>query len=240
MQDASIVWPGASSHLEHGQEDIVTQEDSDMNKVLAFAAASSLAGGALAQNFEISMVAPMTVGMGETYTIEAWASVTGDPWVDGFSAFAGFGIDAIGSGDVAGVTTATFPLWAAGFGVEGFVSGINVKMISGGQLANLFGVLNPNLSLSNPILLFTIDVTAANTLGSITYVPDNPNVNGGLSFYPDSEEGASIIAPNDPGTTLTLTGVTTTIIPAPATLAFVGLAGLAGRRRRKVKQETNS
>jgi hypothetical protein len=201
-----------------------------MNKIIVLASALGLAGAAFAQNFEIALVAPMTVERGETYTVEAWASVTGDQWVDGTSAFAGFGFDLVGSGNVATVTAATISDWAAGFGVEGTVDGINIVRISGGQLPNS-GDLNPYMDASNPILLFTVDVTAADVHGSITYIPENPNPNGGLSFYPDTDEFYSIVAPNDPGTTLTLTGVTTRVVPAPATLALVGLAGLARRRR---------
>jgi hypothetical protein len=211
----------------------------EMNMFIAVATVSSLAGGALAQDFEIALVAPMTVGMGETYTVEAWGSVTGDPWVDGTSAMAGFGFDVIGSGNAASISTATFPLWSRGFSVEGTVDGISVHGVSGGQLANLFGTLNPNLSLSNPILLFTVEVTAAEMRGVITYTPENLNINGGLSFYPDSTDGVSIIAPNDPGTTLTLAGVTTRVVPAPATLGLIGLTGLAAGRRREATLKTD-
>jgi hypothetical protein len=209
-----------------------------MNKIIVLASALGLAGAAFAQNFEIALVAPMTVERGETYTVEAWASVTGDQWVDGTSAFAGFGFDLVGSGNVADISHANFPIWSAGFGFEGVIDGTSLLGVVGGQLANLFGNLNPNLSLSNPIMLFSVEVTAADSLGSITYVPANPNVNGGLSFYPDSTDGVSIIAPNDPGTTLTLTGVTTRVVPAPATLALVGLAGMATGRRREANSKT--
>ena len=210
-----------------------------MNMSIAMAAVSSVVGGALAQDFEIALVAPMTVEMGETYTVEAWGSVTGDPWVDGTSAMAGFGIDLIGSGNVASISQANFPIWSAGFGVEGFIDGTSLLGVVGGQLANLFGVLNPNLSLSNPIMLFSVEVAAADSPGSITYTPANPNVNGGLSFYPDSTDGATIGAPNDPGTTLTLAGVTTRVVPSPAGLALIGLAGLAAGRRRNENTKTD-
>ena len=202
-----------------------------MKNVFAIAAVAALAGAATAQDFTITAVAPAAVNPGETYTVEFWGAVSGADFVDGFSAMAGFGVDALGSGSVASVTEATIADWAAGFGVPGTVNGANVEGISGGQLANLFGILNPAIDLSNPIMMFTIEVTAGAS-GSITYVAGNPNVNGGLSFYPDSQDGASIIAPNDAGTTLSMVSATTTIIPAPASIALLGLGGLVARRRR--------
>ncbi|RMH09885.1 MAG: hypothetical protein D6695_12370 [Planctomycetota bacterium] len=201
-----------------------------MKSVFAITAVAGLAGAALAQDFVIAASAPAAVNPGETYTVEFWGSVSGAPFVDGVSAIAGFGVDALGSGSVASVTDANIAAWAAGFGVSGVVMGSDVVGISGGQLANIFN-LNPGIDLSNPILLFSIDVTAGAS-GSITYVAGNPNVNGGLAFYPDSTQGASVVAPNDAGTTLTFIEATTTIIPAPASLALLGLGGLVARRRR--------
>ncbi len=202
-----------------------------MKNVFAIAAVAALAGAATAQDFTITAMAPTEVNPGETYTVQFWGAVSGASFVDGVSAIAGFGVDAMGSGSVAGVTTATIADWALGFGVPGTVNGANVEGISGGQLANLFGILNPGIDMSNPILLFSIDVTAGAS-GSITYAAGNPNVNGGLSFYPDNEDGASIVAPNDAGTTLSFISATTNIIPAPASIALLGLGGLVARRRR--------
>jgi hypothetical protein len=202
-----------------------------MKNVFAIAAVVALAGAATAQDFTISASAPASVNPGETYTVQFWGAVSGSTFVDGTSAIAGFGVDAMGSGSVGSVTAATVAGWAAGFGVAGVVNGANVEGISGGQLANLFGILNPAIDLSNPIMLFSIDVTAG-AGGSVTYVAGNPNVNGGLSFYPDSEDGASVVAPNDNGTTLTMVSATTQIVPAPASIALLGLGGLVARRRR--------
>ncbi len=206
-----------------------------MKNTIAIAVVAGLAAAASAQDFEISMVAPESVMTDSTYTVEVWGSVTGGSWVDGFSAMAGFGIDAIAT-EGAGLVTANggsvITDWASGFGTDGTVSGADLLGTSGGQLANLFGILNPAIDMSNPILLFTFDVTVGSTAGSVTYTPANPNVNGALSYYPDSQDGASVIAPNDQGTTLTLLGATTRVVPAPASLALLGLGGLVARRRR--------
>lgn len=201
-----------------------------MKNVFALAVVAGLAGAAVAQDFTIAATAPATVNPGESYTVEFWGSVSGGSWVDGVSAMAGFGVDAQGSGSVASHSTANIAAWAAGFGVAGVSSGASVLGISGGQLANVFN-LNPGIDMSNPILLFTVDVTAGAS-GSIVYVAGNPNPNGGLSYYPVSTSGASVVAPNNAGTTLTYVAATTQIVPAPASIALLGLGGLVARRRR--------
>ncbi len=208
-----------------------------MKNAIALIVVAGLAAAASAQDFEISVVAPVEVAPGATYTVELWGSVSGAPWVQGTSAMSGFGIDAVATAGAAGVgsiTGSNIAGWASGFGTNGTIQGANLVGTSGGQLANLFGFLNPNINMSNPILLFSFDVTVANGFfGTITYSAANPNVNGGLSFYPVSTDGASIIAPNNAGTTLTLLSASTRIIPAPASLALLGLGGMvAGRRRR--------
>ncbi len=205
-----------------------------MKNAVALVVVAGVAAAASAQDFSIDMVAPATVAQGGTYTVEVWGSVSGGSFVDGVSAMAGFGIDALatgGAGLVAGTSAGVVSGWAAGFGNEGVVNGADINGVSGGQIANIFN-LNPGIDLSNPILLFTFDVTAGNEVGDITYTPGNPNVNGALSYYPSSTDGASVIAPNDDGTTITYNGATTSVVPAPASLALLGLGGLVARRRR--------
>jgi len=204
-----------------------------MKNGIAIAVVAGLAAAASAQDMTISLVAPASVGLGETYTVEVWGSVSGGSWVQGTSAMAGFGIGVTTNDDalVASITSSTIASWAQGFGTNGTVVGADLLGTSGGQIANVFN-LNPGINMSNPIMLFTFDVTAGGVAGTVTYSPSNPNPNGALSYYPVSTNGASVIAPNTAGTNLILTGASTQIVPAPASLALLGLGGLAARRRR--------
>ncbi len=194
-----------------------------------------IATQASGQVFTIWAEAPEAVNPGETYTVEFWGSIEGPEFIDGFSAMAGFGINAIATegGSLVVVNHGSvISDWAAGLGTDGTVVGPDLYGTSGGQLSNGIFV-NPNINMNNPIVLFTFDVTVGDMAGAVTYTPDGPNVLGGLSFYPDSQDFGYIVAPNDPGTTLLLVGATTRIVPAPATLGVV-IAGLCcfGSRRR--------
>jgi hypothetical protein len=186
------------------------------------------------QVFTIWAEAPETVNPGETYTVEFWGAVEGPEFIDGFSAMAAFGISALATdgGNLVAVNHGSvISDWAAVFGTDGTVVGPDLFDTSGGQIAALFeGFI---VDYSHPIMLFSFDVTVGDAAGFVTYTPDGPNVNGGLSFYPDSQDGASIIAPNDPGTTLVLVGATTRIVPVPASLGIFGFAGFAVYRRRR-------
>ncbi len=84
----------------------------------------------------------------------------------------------------------------------------------------------------NPILLFTVLATAG-LEGTMTFTPANPNINGGLSFYPVDTDGASIIGPNDAGTSLVVLGATVLIVPGPgvAVGSVLGLALMARKKR---------
>lgn len=187
--------------------------------------------------FTIFAQAPATALPGETITVEIWGQVQSPVWVDGGSLLAGFGIDVLGSGAISNVAMGEISWWAAGFGTNGVVVGTNVIGTSGGQLARLWWWgdhcwFPPCWEYGNPALLFTIEARAG-LEGSMTFTPANPNVNGGLSFYPIHTDGASIIGPNDAGTSLHTIGATTIIIPTPASvLVGAGAAVLMSRRRR--------
>lgn len=172
-----------------------------------------------------------------TYTMEAWGRWESPLFIDGFSAMAGFGFDVIntaGSGtQVASVSNVQFFLWDGLWGTQGTIVGTNITGISGGQIPNP-GIVPiwPFMDLRNPIPLFTFTfITADAPIVHLGFEPMRPHPMGGLSFYPNATDGASIIAPNDEGTALHMIGWEY-VVPSPSSWVAVGLMMLAGRRGR--------
>lgn len=197
---------------------------------------SQAAAGQATHQADIWIVGPSLteVHWWTTIRLEVWGQFESPAFIPGTSAMAGFGIDienTLGGGEVS-VSNVQIGGWAAAFGQTGQIDGSDITGVSGGQLANLFGILNPGIDTSNPIRLFTFDVEI-DTPSAIHFQPVNPNINGGLSFYPDSTDGASIVAPNDPDSSLTLNGWSW-VAPTPSGLGVFVLAGGLVRRRRGV------
>lgn len=206
---------------------------------LATLSAFIFASPAGAQVFTIWAEAPETVLPGETYAVEFWGSIEGEPFVEGESAVAGFGISAratSGAELVAVNHGSEIAEWAAGFGTDGTVVDADLLDVSGGQLASIFG--DDWTDMTHPIVLFTFEVTVGESRGAITYTPSDPNPNGGLSFYPDWNDGHSITAPNDPGTTLVLVGATTVIVPSPMLLVALTMMAAPFQARRRSRRRT--
>ncbi len=196
-----------------------------------------LCSGAQGQIFTIWTEAPATVEQGGTYTVEFWARIDGPPFVQGVSAIAAFGFDGIateGRDRVALNHGVVFADWVAvAFSDAGTVVGPDVIGVSGGQLAGFMWGIWPDLS--HPVMLYSFDVTVGDSFGRITYSPGDLHPLGGLSFYPVWNSGESIIAPNDPGTSLVLVGATTRVIPGPGVIVALMLGGAVSswRRRRR-------
>jgi len=200
--------------------------------VVGLAMIASVAGGQ-SHRFTIWAEAPETVLAGETFTVEFWGSVESPAFIEGESTMAGFLCDAIGSGSVASIDHANIEPWAEQYANGGTIAGASLLGVTGGWYRS---VIAPPLifNFDNPIRLFTFEV-AAGASGSITYTPGQSHPLGALAFYPSYTNGASITAPYDADTSLTLLGATTRIVPAPTPLALVvaGLYTLGSRRRNR-------
>jgi MYXO-CTERM domain-containing protein len=211
-----------------------------MNMQAAAVVVAAVAGGALAQATDTATIwieGPDEVLPDSTYTLEVWGRWESPSFVDGVSAFAGFGIDmhvTEGREDISSVGGVQIAGWAAGFGNNGIIEVVDILGASGGQLANLFGILNPTIEMGNPLLLYSFEFTTeTGPLTVLEFSPANPNPNGGLSFYPVSTDGASVIAPNDAGTELVLVPWRYEV-PGPGGAAVVlAAAGVIGTRRRR-------
>ena len=184
--------------------------------------------------FTIYAQAPATALPGETFTVEIWGQVQSPLWVHNVSAVAGFGIDVLGTGAVTSVSGTTIAPWALDFGTNGNVVGTNILGTSGGQIfPPIINPVEPSEEFANPIMLFWFTAEAGDA-GTLEFTPAHPSYFGGLSFYPYASYGATIVAPNDAGTSLHLISATTLIIPAPGLMVVVLGLALARRQRFKV------
>lgn len=195
---------------------------------------SACTGGALAQATHAATIwiaGPDEVLANSTFTLDVWGRFESPDFVDGVSAIAGFGMDVICTEGREQIVSVEGPgRFGGGITLEsGFPVGPDLIEVRGGQVPNLFGILNPFIDLSNPMHLFSFEVTVGD-ISHIAFDTMNASLEGGLSFYPDSTDGATIVAPNDAGTSLTFVGWEY-VVPGPWTVAIGGLAVL-GRRRR--------
>ncbi len=171
-----------------------------------------------------------------TYTLEVWGRWDSPAFIQDESAMAGFRFNifnTVGRDQVDYMSNVQVSGWAAGFGASaGEILIVDVLGVRGGQLANLFGILNPDINLNNPIPLFTFDITTANVpVTDIEFTPSVSDPDGGLLFYPDILDGATISAPDDPDTTLTITPWAYQI-PNPMSTTPLFLLAMARRRHR--------
>lgn len=199
---------------------------------------------AVGQAFTIEMRAPDQVLAGESFIVEAWGLYNDG---DANSALAGFVGDAValqGAGGVAGLDgvpggaqgdsgqgLAVYPSYLQ-FTETAQANGADLVGAQGGQLANLFGALNPGIQTGSETLLFSFQVTTASDFeGTISYTLSNPGVAPTLVFFPENTSGSTV--GSDAAGLSVVDSATRVLIPAPG-MASVGLCGmlLMSRRRR--------
>jgi hypothetical protein len=173
-----------------------------------------------------------------TYTLEVWGRWESPLWVDGVSAMFGFTTNIIndrGGQSVADVSNVILDPWINYLSFTGNISDNSIYGVNGGQLPPDFPQEPWDYERANPLRLFTFDfTTTSQTPGLISFMPSNPS-NGGMLFFPDTDDVSLIFAPFDENTALYLTGWTSTI-PAPTTLWALGLGAgclLVDRRRKE-------
>ena len=188
-----------------------------------------VSSAASAHVFTIWASAPAQVLSGEVYTVEFWGQVESPQWVSGDSAVAGFWIDVAGTGNIASLSQATLAEWARFFRSEGTVDGTNLVNVSGMQWScPLLCKFTP--TLENPLLLFSIDVTAGGA-GSVTIgaVPRPGDI--AMNFYP-SWILFDVVAAEPDGSNVIMLSATTIVVPGPMSVAAVGVGVGFWRRRR--------
>lgn len=197
-----------------------------MKSTIAIVAVAGIAAAASAQTGNVILTASAsTVNQGDSFTITATA--TGTNGIFGYNLL----LDALeGAGLISGLRdlidnpTGSTSIFGAPAG-----AGINGTSVDRRDASA--GVLIAALPIDNiPFFSFTVD-TAADAVGVITYgSAQGSGTLGGALTYP-TPQGIIITGTDYP--TVNFGSVSVNVVPAPASLALVGLGGLAAIRRRR-------
>ncbi|MBK7405423.1 MAG: PEP-CTERM sorting domain-containing protein [Phycisphaerales bacterium] len=194
-------------------------------KLASLIALAGLAAAASAQTLTYSWTVGDTgnndgfIDVGESAVLTLWGSM--DP---GATGFAGSIYDIVGDSEWSAGTVDSYTNMLKALTDDGAMQGDNsITGIESFQLPPLF---NPNFDASNPIKLYSLQWTPSAYAGQTVGVGDTNHLNNDV--YTDTF-----------GSSVPYTGVAgkasfdVANVPAPASLALIGLGGLvAGRRRR--------
>jgi len=181
--------------------------------------------------FNIWFDAPEEVQAGEMFTMTVWGEVSGSVLDEGEGAFRGIAADLLASGVNVEFSAARFLL--EGEGTGGTPEPNALRMI--------IGFNHPEMSFhftdGNPLRLFVVDVfTNADDRGTLELVvapPEGvPSSDAMLWWWVDYPSRLSI-ADDDPGSTRIVTPAIVNVIPVPASVALLALAGVGAARRRR-------
>ncbi len=195
-------------------------------KTVKFAAAAvcGIAGLACAQGTMIITWSASDTGNGDG-VVEPGESAVMTMWAEmdpGATGFAGSIYDIAGDADWAAGTVVSYDNFLDALTNDGTLGANNV--ITGIESFQLPPLFNPNFDASNPIALYQIVWTPADYTGKFVTFSSQNHLN--FDVYTD-----------DFGTSVPYNGEVFSglikVVPAPASLALLGLGGLvAGRRRR--------
>ena len=208
-----------------------------MIRTTAFAVSAALLAvgthAASAQQYTVSLSGPDTVNAGDSFTVSVYASWDGVAAAG--DALASFGqiVTAVSGGDYATITSVSVNTPFQGFDTTSYSA--SALDVNAGQLANLFGVLNPAIDMSRPIELYSFNVTVAGNAPTGTEISYDITASNSLpviSVFPDAFDGITVSSDiGDQG--LTINRSLTTVVPAPGTLAIASTGLLAAARRRR-------
>lgn len=198
-----------------------------MKNTIALFAVAGLAAAASAQTASITLTPSSTTvdTSGGDVTISVTVSASGSNGIEGF--------DVRGTGALNG--TGSFTLGAATYAANAALT-VN----PGAQLAAGSASINPLFWAGSPSIaadgasapLFSFNVTfAAGSLGefSLSAVEAGLGPSGFLHFF----NAAGFVAQQVNYTAITVNGGRVQLVPAPSSLALLGLGGLAAARRRR-------
>jgi hypothetical protein len=202
--------------------------------LIAFAAQPALADDVFA-HFNIWVEAPSVVQDGDIIDVAVWAKVSG-PMLDiGRNAMAGIRMNLpVGSsGNL--VSEVAYPQFGHNY-FSSWVEEVNAAGIFDVGVHQL-DLFDTPIFRNNPILLFTTRLhTVEGETGLIELVPERrdptPSI---IAWWIDTDDPSRpVVTDLDPNATLTITGKTIRVIPAPgSTSTLLTLVGLGTLRRRR-------
>ena len=198
-----------------------------MKKGIALAAVAGLATVASAQDFSYTVVAPATVDTrtATSFTVTVIASGPGTHIAGG--SFAVDGTDDAGA--VSGMSWAAAG-WSSINTDNGYLGNADYDQVIFGQLILPdFGFPpDPGSVLPATVGTFTVSLTGGGANGTVLFQLADAGGDFALETFNDDDDSFA-----RDGGAINYGGSTTRVIPAPASLALMGLGGLiAGRRRR--------
>lgn len=177
--------------------------------------------------FNIWVDAPAEVMAGETFTASVWAEVSGSILDSSDGGFQGLSADLLASGIHVQFSTASFPFMNTpfDFGTPDFNA---LRSIVAGNFPYFLGFAG-----HNPLRLFDVEVTTdQDAFGPLELTVLPAGSSSLLSWWLDHGD-LTYILDTDPGSSRIITPATVNVIPAPASLGLLVLAGVGAARRRR-------
>ena len=189
------------------------------------AAVATAASGDAA--FNIWVEAPAQVQAGSVFTASVWGEVSGSILEESDGGMHILTTDVLGTGVEALFSTATFPFmntpWDYGTPEAGALRGIAAV-----NFASL-----PTFDPRNPLRLFDVEITTSSDAHGLLELTLEPSANGTTILSWWREHGVSFVLDTDPGSSRIITPAIVNVIPAPASLGLLALAGVGAVRRRR-------
>ncbi|KAA0213149.1 MAG: hypothetical protein DYG94_13110 [Leptolyngbya sp. PLA3] len=176
--------------------------------------------------FHLWFETPSEVQAGSTFTLSAWAEVSGSILSESDGGFNSFAMDLVAGGLPVSIDAAT---------MQYFVP-VSAGTPASNALQDIVGVNHhaiPPFYTLNPIQLFTTEVTLLDpTQGEVSLaVYPTDGVDFILAWWLDYGSN-TYVTDADLGSSLIVTPAAVRVVPAPATFALLALAGIGPRRRR--------
>lgn len=170
--------------------------------------------------FHLWFDAPQVVVPGSTFTLTAWAEVTGSILAESDGGFNSFGLDVVGTNLPVTFSPAQMPYFAA----------LNPGTPEPNALREVIGLNLPEVGpfyTTNPIILFTTEVALTSpSIGVLQLDPVQIAWGDFILAWWLNHDAGTYVTDTDPGSTRIVTPAVVRVIPAPAPLGALAIAGV--------------